>query len=115
MQFGPSSKPYPRVLGCLRHISNRRWVYSRYWLTSGTPAVSGDRPANFGVVQWVYVHQQSGSVAEYVKLVQFPVIDPGWVPLGAILGIPGAMSLYFACALVSLDKIVATVQTVGNE
>ena len=50
-----------------------------------------------------------------MKLVQFPVNDPGWVPLGVILGIPGAMSLYFACALVSLDKIDATVQTVGNK
>jgi len=90
-------------------------LHSRYWLTSGTPAVSGDRPANFGVVQWVYVHQQSGSVAEYVKLVQFPVNDPGWVPLGAILGIPDEIALYFDCALVSLDKIDATVQMVGNE
>jgi hypothetical protein len=33
-------------------------------LTSGTSAMSGFKPATFGVRHWPNVHQQSGSVAE---------------------------------------------------
>lgn len=50
--------------------------------TSGTPARSGGNPANFGVVHWSYVHQQSGSDEGYVKPLKSPVEVEAGLPLG---------------------------------
>jgi hypothetical protein len=63
--------------------------------------MSGFKPASFGVVHKLYDHQQSGSVAEYERLVAITPL----VPLGAMFGMFPCIALNFACPAVSPGRI----------